>query len=87
LKLGLLTGIYAAFRPRFIELKSRVGYRRVTLSPTRDFSLQLAREVFEEDHVVLRLLRFRRLRRHQRGDAFAVRCRIKAWYRVSFLIL
>ena len=33
-------------------------------------------EVLEEDHVALRLLRFRRLDRHQCGDAFAVRGKI-----------
>jgi len=42
------------------------------LFPRRQFALQFVGEVQEEDHVVLRLLRFRRFRRHQRGDAFAV---------------
>ena len=38
----------------------------------RHFSLQLVDEVFEEDHVVLRLLRFRRIHRHQRRDALPI---------------
>jgi len=42
-------------RAALIELKSRGGYRRVTLFAHRHFALQLVGEVFEEDHVILRL--------------------------------
>jgi hypothetical protein len=44
--------------------------------PRRHFPLQFVGEALEEDHVVLGLLPFRRFRRHQRGDALAVRSEI-----------
>jgi hypothetical protein len=40
------------------------------------FAPQLVEEVFEEDYVVLRLLRFHSLDRHQRSDAFVIRGKI-----------
>jgi len=39
-------------------------------------ALRLVEEVFEEDHVALRLLRFRQLDRHQRNNAFTIRSNI-----------
>ena len=44
--------------------------RRLTLFPDRHFPTQLVEEVFEEGHVVLRLLRFRYLDWRCRGNAF-----------------
>jgi hypothetical protein len=41
------------------------------------FSLQLVGEVFEEDHVALRLPRFRGRYRHERNDALAARRKIR----------
>jgi hypothetical protein len=38
---------------------------------------QLVEEVLAEDHMVLRPLRFRRLDRHRRDDAFSVSSEIK----------
>jgi len=63
--------------PGLLHRRRPSGRReRATSFSRRHFPLELVGEVHEEDHVALRLLPFRRLRRHQRGDALAVRRKI-----------
>jgi len=56
-KTSFLIRIYAALGRALIAMKSRVGYRRVTLFARRHFAPQLVEEVFEKHDVVLGRLR------------------------------
>jgi hypothetical protein len=65
--------------PCFIEVLQDLA--RLQLLDDWNLASQFVGEVFEEDHVVLRLLRFRCLDWYCRGDAFTV-CQplIQSWY-------
>jgi hypothetical protein len=54
-------------------LKIRTAARNCSYLPAGNLSPQFVEEVFEEDHVALRLLHFGQLGWHKYDDTFAVR--------------
>jgi len=63
-----------------------VGETGVTVSFVhRDAPAQLVEEIFEKDHLALRLLRFRRIGGHEHSDTFAVRGQIIVRYARTYV--
>src|SRR5215831_11332779 len=68
---------HAAYRPQ----GGRIGLERILRLPFhRRTTLEFIEEVFQEDNVVLRLLRLSSLGRHQRYDALAIGGEIDVFY-------